>query len=514
MADQVEERRLTFAGFTLDLASGSLSSASGEARLRPKSALVLSYMIRNGGRAIGKAELLDAVWPDVTVTEDSLTQCIHEIREGLGSAGQELLRTLPRRGYLFTRAQEKGSNEQPDVERAVSSAPSIAVLPFVNLSGNPKYDVFADGLAEDVITRLSRLRWLFVVARNSSFAYRHKAVTAAQIGADLGVRYVLTASVQHSGRRFRINAQLNNAETGFQIWAERYDAARTDFLSLQDRISESVIAAIEPKIYTEEHRHFISRPPASLDAWGFVMQAMPNVWTWASAAEIDAAEDLLRKAVEIDPDYARANSLLAWTHAARFQLGLADTGVLSAAHTMALRAIRRDPEDAWAHFASGYVFMVGRQFDEAVTALREAIALNPSLGFAHIILGSAHAYNGLPEPGLRHLAIAARMSPKDHTQAPNLATVGLCHFMAKRYGQAVDFEKQAVALRPSFGTAWRTMAAAAGMANDRPAAELALRQARRLQPSLSIEWVEKFHPIVSQSDRAVYIEGLRCAGLR
>jgi tetratricopeptide (TPR) repeat protein len=244
------------------------------------------------------------------------------------------------------------------------------------------------------------------------------------------------------------------------------------------------------------------------------MKAMPFVWTWGSADELRTAEELLHQAIRIDPSYARANSLLAWINAARFQLGLAeDCAALRTAEAQALRAIRRDPDDPWAHFAAGYVHMVSRAFDKAAAALTEAIALNPSLAFAHMILGCAYGYAGMPTDGLHHLALADRLSPRDFTQPGNLATKGLCHLIAGRYSEAADLEQRAVELRPDFGTAWRTFAAAAGLAGDRQRAARALAEARRLQPSLSLAWIEKHHPIVRDADRRRYAEGLAAAGL-
>ncbi|MER8692100.1 winged helix-turn-helix domain-containing protein [Mesorhizobium opportunistum] len=512
---QRSEKLYTFAGFTLDLENGLLRSAVGEISLRPKSFDVLSYLVGNAGRVVPKGELLDAIWTDVTVTEDSLTQCIRDVRLALNDQAQDLIRTLPRRGYMFSGEATEQSDPLPALPVVASpTAPSIAILPFVNMSSDPEHDFFAAGLAEDIITRLSRLRWLFVSARNSSFTYKDNTVDAKQVGQELGVRYVLNGSVRRSGQRLRISTRLSDASTALQVWAERYDVEVADFFALQDQIAESVIAAIEPRIYTAEHQRFQSRPPDSLDAWGSVMKAMPYVWTWGSAEEIETAQSLLKRATDIDPDYARANSLLAWTHAARVQLGLADPiETMATARQMAQMAIRRDPEDPWTHFASGYVHMVAREFDPAVADLKEAIELNPSLAFAHMILGSTYGYGGMPEAGMRHLALAAKMSPRDFTQAANFATTGLCHLMARRFAEAVAWEWRAVELRPHFGTAWRTMAAAAGLAGDHDTAVHALSQARRLHPSLSVDWIERYHPIVQQHDRSMYIDGLRTAGL-
>jgi len=476
---------------------------------------LLEALAKRPGEVLTKSDLIEAAWPGTVVDESNLSVQIASLRKllGLAADGKDWITTVPRVGYRFTGETAVAEASSHPGEPA-GPGPSIAVLPFANLSEDVEQHYFADGLAEDIITRLARLRWLFVTARNSSFTYRDKAVDVKQVGRELGVRYVLDGSVRRSGQRLRITSELSDASTGLQVWAERYEVELADFFALQDQITDSVIAAIEPKLFAAEHQRFRSRAPESLDAWGFAMKAMPYVWTWGSAEEIGIAQMLLMKAAEIDPDYPRANSLLAWTHAARVHLGWDDfADALATARAMASRAIERDPEDPWTHFVAGYVHMVSRSFAPAVTELTEAITLNPSLAFAHMILGCAYGYGGMPQDGLHHLAIAGRLSPRDFTQAGYLSTTGLCHFIAGRYDEAVQFERRAVALRPFFGTAWRTLAASAGMAGDRALAGQALEQARRLQPSLSMEWIEKFHPIVREPDRALYIKGMRIAGL-
>ena len=244
------------------------------------------------------------------------------------------------------------------------------------------------------------------------------------------------------------------------------------------------------------------------------MKAMPYVWSWRSAREIETAQGLLARALEVKPDYPRANSLLAWTLATGVHQGWAEMQAgLSKARAFAQRAIQSDPNDPWAHFAAGYVHMMSRDFDHAVAELTEAIDLNPSFAFAHVILGAVYGYGGLPEDGLHHLALASTLSPRDYTQSANFSVRGLCHFIGGRYAEAAECERRAVELNPDFVSAWRTYAAAAGMAGLRETAANALSNAKRLQPSLSIDWVEKYYQIVKASDRAVYIEGLRAAGL-
>jgi len=506
--------RYAFGSFVLDANAGTLVRRGVPIPVGYRGLLLLEAFLKRPGEVLTKSELMDAGWPGIAVEEGNLTVQIASLRKLLGPSAEGLdwITTVPRVGYRFTASGTAAATLESLLPEA---PPSIGVLPFSNLSEDADQAFFAEGLAEDIIVRLSRLRWLFVSARNSSFTYRDKALDVKQIGRELDVRYVLDGSVRRSGQRLRISATLSDTSGGRQVWAERYDLGLADFFALQDQIAESVIAALEPRLLAAEHQRFISRSPDSLDAWGFVAKAMPYVWTWGSAEEMATAEALLEQAIAIDPDYPRANSLMAWIHAARVQLGWTDAReMLVEALAMAQRAIQRDAEDPWTHFAAGYVHMVSRGFDQAVAELSEAIALNPSFAFAHMILGSTYGYGGYPEDGLHHLDVAARLSPRDFTQSANLATCGLCRFIGGQFAEAADYERRAVELRPNFGTAWRTYAAAAGMAGDRTTAARALEEAKRLHPSLSVEWVEQYHPIVRAPDRAVYIEGLRIAGLK
>ncbi len=463
----------------------------------------------------------------ICLSEQAYWQVKGRLDVAVSDLGKTKLKNMPNpiRAYLLevdaTAEAKRGARiehaaqERHSARLALPDKPSIAVLPFQNLSGDPEQEYFADGIVEDIITGLSRIKWLFVIARNSTFTYKGRPVDIRQAGRDLGVRYVLNGSVRRSGQRLRIGAQLSDATTRLQVWAERYDVELSDFFALQDQIAESVTAAIEPRLFAAEQQRFQSRRPESLDAWGFVMKAMPHVWSWRSAREIETAEALLERALAIKPDYPRAISLLAWTRATAVHQGWADvSGVLAEARALAQRAIQADPDDPWSHFAAGYVYMMSRDFDRAVAELTEAIDLNSSFAFAHVILGAVYGYAGMPEDGLHHVALATRLSPRDYTKSANFSVSGLCHFIAGRFAQAAECERRAVDLHPDFVSAWRTYAAAAGMAELRDEAVHALSQARRLQPSLSIEWVEKYFQIVNARDRAVYIQGLRAAGLK
>jgi TolB-like protein len=254
--DNAPKQVLEFEGFTLDLSRGCLRNADGEIRLRPKSFELLRVLAQNPGRLLQKDELLSAVWPDVTVTEEALAHCVSEVRRALSDRGQVIIKTVPRRGYLFACAVKRETadipEERPNRALALPDKPSIAVLPFTNLGADAEQEYLADGIVEDIITELSRFSELFVIARNSSFQYKGKATDVRQVGRDLGVRYVLEGSVRRGGDRLRISAQLIDAATGTHRWAERYDRKLADVFAVQDEVVGTIAAILAAHVRKAE----------------------------------------------------------------------------------------------------------------------------------------------------------------------------------------------------------------------------------------------------------------------
>src|SRR5207344_225289 len=260
--------------------------------------------------------------------------------------------------------------------------PAIAVLPFVNMSGEAEQEYFSDGISEDLITALSKLRWFFVIARNSSFVYKGRSVHLNQIVAELGVRYVVEGSVRKSGDRVRISAQLNDVANGSHLWAERYDREIADVFAVQDEITESIVAAIEPKLYAAESFRAQRKPPDSMDAWDLVMRALSHYWRVTRQDNV-VAQALLEKATVIDPNYGQALGLLASSHTFSAHMGWADMAtVVPVARRAALAAIRADSEDAWAHSALGSVYLFKRRFDDSLAEFVLSLRLNPNFSLA------------------------------------------------------------------------------------------------------------------------------------
>ena len=311
------------------------------------------------------------------MSDATLTSRINAARKAVGDNGQDqkLIRTIARKGLRFVGDVHTPSNgdepaapqsRPPPEERReqsrpalpLSDRPAIAVLPFINMSGDPEQEYFSDGISEDLITALSKLRWFFVIARNSSFIYKGKAVHMKQVAEELGVGYVVEGSVRKLGDRVRITAQLNDVATGSHIWAERYDRDLADVFAVQDEITEAIVAAIEPQLYAAENFRTQRKPPDSLDAWDLVMRALSHYWRVTRQDNL-VAQALLEKAIAIDPNYGQALGVLAASHMFSVHMGWADTAVVvPIAERAALAAIRADSEDPWAHHALGCVHLL------------------------------------------------------------------------------------------------------------------------------------------------------------
>jgi TolB-like protein len=299
--------------------------------------------------------------------------------------------------------------------------PSIAVLPFENISGDDGQEYFVDGISEDLITGLARIRWLFVIARNSAFVYKRRAVDVKQVSRELGVRYVLEGSVRRAGQRLRINAQLVDAVSGGHHWAEKYDHELGDIFAVQDKITRSVAAAIEPQLLAAEGIRALSRSADDLGAWEVVARAQVHVWR-LTRTDYQAAIEALERAVEDHPDYAPARGLLGFSLVFAAHMGWLDRndGLLRG-REHAARAVALDDRDPWGHTALGYWAMMERRTEESVAAMRRAVRLNSNSAAAHAHLSGVLAFAGQDREAIEHAEEAIRLSPLDPDMALFLA---------------------------------------------------------------------------------------------
>jgi adenylate cyclase len=403
--------------------------------------------------------------------------------------------------------------ETPVAHLMAADKPSIAVLPFINMSGDPEQEYFSDGITEDIITALSRLHWFFVIARNSTFTYKGKAVEVKQIGRDLGVRYILEGSIRKIGNRVRITAQLINATTGAHLWAERYDRELTDIFALQDEITQSVTAAIEPKLVEAEGVHFQGRSPEDLDAWDLVMRAVAHFWRM-TAAESEAAIDMLRLAVQRYPNYAPAQSMLSFALLVSDLVGWAPAGKpYRLAADLAHRAAELDDNDPWAHFALGYLAFTARKTDDAVREFQRALDLNPNFAAAYGYLGWAVVFDGRYEEATEYFQQAFRMSPHDPLIAFFYAGMCAAHYFARRFDEAVEWGRKSIQQRPGFIPGHRILCASLAQAGRTDELSAAMARVRELQPNISMAWLEEHVPYTPRAI-AHYLDGMRKAGVK
>ena len=432
--------------------------------------------------------------------------------------GERALKNIDRPVRLYaarTAATPASGNRSAEVQKALAlpDRAAIAVLPFTNMTGDPGQEYFSDGISEDIITGLSKLRWFFVIARNSSFIYKGKSVHIKQVADELGVGYVVEGSVRRGGDRVRITAQLNDVTTGSHLWAERYDRELADVFAVQDEITAAIVAAIEPRLYAAENFRTSRKPPDSLDAWELLMRALSHFWRVTREDNV-VARALLSKAVAIDPNYGRALGLLATSYCFCAHMGWEDIATVAPiAERAALAAIATDSEDPWAHFALGSVHMTTRRFDDSLAAFETALRLNPSFSIAQAYYGLTLSYCGRWEEGALAVGHALRLSPSDPFSAVYCGVAGYAQFVGRDYEEAMRLARQGIRQRADFVGAHRVLTAAAGMAGQLDIAEAALRELRRIQPNISLAWIAREIPTRQDSEREHYLEGFRRAGL-
>jgi TolB-like protein/Flp pilus assembly protein TadD len=519
--------RYLFEDCALDTDRRELHRGTALVAVEPQVFDLLDYLIRHRDRVVSKNDLFASVWSGRIVSESALFNRINAARSAIGDTGdqQRLIKTLPRKGIRFvgevrgdktsavaaTHPDASAHSEVPPLP--LPDRPSIAVLPFANMSDDPDQEYFADGISEDLITGLSHIRWLFVIARNSTFVYKDRAVDVKQVARELGVRYVLEGSVRRAGKQLRISAQLIDAMTGGHHWAERYDRELGDIFAVQDEITRSVAAAIEPHLLAAEGVRALSRSSSDLGAWELVARAQTHVWR-LTRPDYETAIDALKRAVEAHSDYAPAQSLLGFCMVFAAHMGWLDRdqGLLPG-RQHALRAIALDDRDPWGHIALGYCAMMERRTEESIAALRRAVMLNPNSAAAHSHLSRGLAFAGQDREAIEHGEDAIRLSPLDPDMALFLGGFAVAHYAAGRYAEAAHYATQAAQLRPGFQGVQRMRCASLAQAGRVDEARSYLATLRSEQPQLSMDWIRANVPYQTPALMESYLEGMRNAGL-
>jgi adenylate cyclase len=475
---------------------------------------LLLYLVQNRDRIVSKDDLIAGVWGGRIVSESTLTSRVTAVRKAIGDSGaaQRLIRTVPRKGLRFVGPVQERSIEATHSPLTLPDQPSIAVLPFDNLSGKADEDYFADGLAEDIITAMSRVRWLFVIARNSSFTYKGRAVDVRQVGRELGVRYVLEGSIRVAGRSIRVSSQLIDAGTGRHLWAEKYDRQLEDIFKVQDEITGNVIAAIEPRLFAEEGYRAQEKAPDSLDAWGLVARALSQV-TRLVPKQNRMAQRLLRQAIAIEPGYARAHAILGWAlwWEAFWLRGKDAQNAFDEALRQAAHAVALDPQEPWARMAYGIALVFAGQQPRALDQIRAALELNPNSALARALHGAILLGDGQLEPAAEETAKALRMSPVDDFSGLYSVFHGAALLCSGRFQHAVGYLRKAVTEHPDFPGHYNALISCCGHLGLLDEASRLIERRNGLGPPLHVN-VPPGSPRLF-AHLPIYADGLRKAGV-
>jgi TolB-like protein/tetratricopeptide (TPR) repeat protein len=519
-----------FDDYSLDVDRQELRRGTELVDVEPQVLDLLQYIIRHRERVVSKDDLIEHVWHGRIVSESTLTSRITAARQAIGDSGdhQRLIRTVARKGIRFV-GEVRGDQTSPTGGSAADSMPSspmataprlpdkpsIAVLPFTNMSGDPEQEYFADGMAEEILTALSHCNSLFVIARNSSFTYKGKSIDVRQVGRELGVRYVLEGSVRRSGDRLRFTAQLIDATSGAQIWADRFDGGTNDVFELQDRIAESVVAVIEPNVQLAEIERMKRKSVTNLDAYDLLLRAQQFEYEFTQES-FDAALRCLEQAINIDPNYAQAMALAAYCYAERSQQGWLKDRALETAEgiRLAARAVELAKNDANVLWMAAYA---ARQLSMDAQLAKElayrSLQLNPNSAVALAMTGWIEVILADPAKALEHLRRADRLSPRDPRTWFINTGIGMAHFIAGRFDESIVSLKKALAQNSRSAVALRVLAANLASLGQKDRASEAIRELLKIEPHLTISSFRARMLMLHDNVWTKLSEALRLAGL-
>jgi len=481
----------TFGPFRLDADAKILFRETEPTALGQRAVALLCALIARAGTPVSKDALIEAAWPGLAVEDSNLTVQIAAVRRVFEevAGGANWIETLPRRGYRYVGPAASTGNPPVDANAgtlpvlALPDKPSVAVLPFSNLSGDPEQEYFADGMVEDIITGLSRIKWLFVIARNSTLIYKGRAVDARQVGRDLGVRYVLEGSVRKTGAKVRITGQLIDASTGVHVWAERYDRQSEDIFALQDEIALSVVGAIAPSVRRAEFNRVKRKRPDSLDAYDLVLRAQPDVDS-GMPEQVTQALLLLDRAIAIEPAYALAHGNAAMCHHCLFlRAGLQEVNrAASIRHAQA--AVIHGQDDALALTLAGFsIGMDGHDRPAAFIALEAALAISPSSALTYILGSVMLGWGGEADRAIEWSERGMRLSPFDPWAFAAFDAQAMGHFHRGRYDEACRAAYRSVQANPRHSITYVQLAAALAKLGRLDEARTAAAKVLELHPT-------------------------------
>jgi adenylate cyclase len=511
-----------FGGFRFSVPHMGLSRDGVAVPLGSRAAEILLFLLRHAGTAVRKDAVLAAIWPDRVVEENNLTVHMSALRRALGASanGTQFIRTEPGRGYRFIAAVQEEQNVPAPEATARQTVvpgrgkPSIAVLPFDNLGGDPEQAFFADGMVEDIITELSRSRSLFVVARASSFSYRGRSLDVRQIAADLGVRYILEGSVRRSASRVRVNAQLVDAETGAHVWAERYDRELGDIFAVQDEITHAVSMAIGPMVSDAEQARATRVLPKDLDAWEALHRGLWYL-EQVDTQSNETARRLFEQAIAIDPQFAPPHAGLVETYLHETYLfhSRSHESAVALAESHGLRAVALDPNDATAHAALAWVAAASGDAATGLARADRALTINPNHVDAYRCRTSSLIWLDRLEEAREMGNLCLRLSPRDTRSWISLHHLLLAGYLMRDYRFAVEVGSQVLDARPTASLPYRWLAAALAQMGRIDEARDVLRRAVAVVAPLAIEdYLRERGPWLTDAHYAHLLHGLELAG--
>lgn len=481
---------------------------------------LLEFLIRNRDRVVAKDDIIAAIWNGRAVSDTALTTRVNAVRTAVGDSGekQQLIRTFRRKGIRFVGdVLEQAEEPLSTFAFSLPDRPSIAVLPFLNMSNDPEQDYFADGITEDIITSLSHVRWLFVIARSSTFTYKGQSFDVTRVGRDLGVRYVLEGSVRRVGTRVRTTVQLVAAESATHIWAQRYDHSDTDIFALQDQITAAVAGAIEPEISASERVRARRKHPENLDAWGLYQRGWWHVLQ-QNARHFAEARPYFRSAIQLDPAFAPPHAAIALLD--YFVIGRMwtdDPAVLVAEmFEEGARAVEIDANDSSAHLALGLAYLERGDMPRAVAEHETALSLNPSSSLAHWSYGVVLNFAERFEEGVQEFDAAMRLSPRDPRMWQLLTFKASALYQLRRYDETIRCAREATR-HPTSDLIWPFIHLAGACAHVGLADEAAdaVAELQRRKPGLTVSSLRTWQNNTLKSPHVLahLLDGMRKAGL-
>ena len=517
--------RYLFEEYAFDADRRELHRGADVVSVAPQVFDLIDYLIRNRERVVSKDDLIKAIWNGRSVSDAALTTRLNAARTAIGDSGEEqrFIKTLPRKGFRFVGAVREAqkpagaavADNQVELQKpslALPDKPSIAVLPFENMSGDPEQEYFADGMVEEIITALSRFKWLFVIARNSCFTFKGKAVDVKEVGRRLGVRYVLEGSVRKSAGKVRIAGQLIDAVTGAHIWADRFERDLTDVFALQDELTVAVVSAIEPKLLQTEIEMATRRPLENLTAYDLYLRARQKMYLRTREGYAETIR-LAHRALDLDPRSISAAFVAATGHLNNVLLDFSTDPQFDRGEAIRLArlALSLDENDERALFIAGLVtaFFIG-DHEAAIDFVDRAVTTNPNSYIVWNSRGWVYKVAGQYEEAIRSFERGIRVSPLDPVIHNSLAGIGYALIELRRFDEAVAFFKRALRQNSSDGLAFRGLVSAfTHLGRDAEARE-ALARLLEVNPAFT---VSAFIARTGLSNAKLFIEGLRKAGL-